>query len=149
MLYIPKHFEVQELVCPHVYKKWGHNPNFIWNFFDPRLLKTLDFLREKINKPIYANNWTLVGVFDERGLRCNLCDLVKSKTNLSKTYMSSHILGKACDFDVKDMTSLEVRSWIISHANELPFSLSLEDKVNWVHIDMREQQNQKVYLFTV
>ena len=63
--------------------------------------------------------------------------------------MSSHILGKACDFDVKDMTSLEVRSWIISHANELPFSLSLEDKVNWVHIDMREQQNQKVYLFTV
>lgn len=149
MLYIPKHFEVQELVCPHIYKKWGHNPNFIWNFFDPRLLKTLDFLREKLNKPIYANNWTLGGVFDERGLRCNLCDLVKSKTNLSKTYMSSHILGKACDFDVKGMTSLEVRSWIISHANELPFSLSLEDKVNWVHIDMREQQNQKVYLFTV
>lgn len=149
MLYVPKHFEVQELVCPHVYKKWGYNPNFIWNFFDPRLLKTLDYLRDKLNKPIFVNNWSIGGQFSQRGCRCNLCDLVKSKTNSSQIYVSSHILGKACDFDVKGMSAQEVRNWLISHSSELPFSISLEDKVNWVHLDMREQNNQKVYLFKV
>lgn len=149
MLYVPKYFEVQELVCLHVYKKWGHNPNFIWNFFDPRLLMTLDYLRDKLNKPIYANNWNIGGSLSQRGLRCNMCDLVRSKTNSAQTYVSSHILGRACDFDVKGMTAKEVRDWIITHATELPFPLSLEDKVNWVHIDMREQNNQNVYLFKV
>lgn len=149
MLYIPKYFEVQELVCPHVFNKWGHNPNFIWNFFDPRLLQTMDFLREKIGKPIYVNNWSIGGNLSQRGLRCNICDLVKSKTIASKIYVSSHILGQACDFDVKGMTVQEVRVWIQSHALELPYSVSLEDGVSWVHIDMREQNNQKVYLFKV
>lgn len=149
MLYVPKYFEVQELVCPHVYNKWKHNPDFIWNFFDPRLLKTLDYLREKLNKPITANNWSVGGNFSQRGLRCNMCDIVRSKTNSSQIYVSSHILGRACDFDVKGMTAQEVRNWIISHSSELPYPLSLEDKVSWVHIDMREQNNQKVYLFKV
>lgn len=149
MLYIPQYFEVQELVCPHVYNKWGNNPDFIWNFFDPRLLKTLDYLRKKLNKPITVNNWKIGGNFSQRGLRCNVCDLVRSKTNKSQLYLSSHILGRACDFDVKRMTAQEVRNWIISHSSELPYPLSLEDKVSWVHIDMREQNNQKVYLFKV
>ena len=56
-MYIPQYFEVQELVCPHVCNKWGHNPNFIWSFFDPHLLETLDFLREKLGKPIFVNSW--------------------------------------------------------------------------------------------
>ena len=83
----------------------------------------------------------------QRGLRCNLCDLVRSKTSMSKIYMSSHILGKACDFDVKEMNAAAVRNWIMLHASELPYPISLEDGVSWVHLDMREQGNKKIYLF--
>lgn len=146
-MYIPQYFEVQELVCPHVCNKWGHNPNFIWSFFYPHLLETLDFLREKLGKPIFVNSWSIGGSLSQRGLRCNLCDLVRSKTSMSKIYMSSHILGKACDFDVKEMNVAAVRNWIMLHASELPYPISLEDGVSWVHLDMREQGNKKIYLF--
>jgi hypothetical protein len=49
------------------------------------------------NEPITVNTWHKNGSFDERGLRCNLCELVKDKTTV---YLSAHSLGKAIDFNV-------------------------------------------------
>ena len=147
MIYQPKFFKIQELVCEHVYNKWAGKPDFILNFFDPRLLVTLDFIRERLGKPITVNNWKIGGSFSQRGLRCNICDLVASKTKKGQIYMSSHSLGKACDFDVKGMSAKEVRDYIVRHADELPYPISLEDDVTWVHLDMRFLNNKKVYLF--
>ena len=51
---ITRYFDIQELVCPHVYDKFGL---YAWQFFDPRLLDVLLAIREGIEKPIIVNNW--------------------------------------------------------------------------------------------
>lgn len=142
-MYKPKKFGLKELVCPEVYNKYGERA---WEFFDPRLLETIDWLRRKLDKKIIINTWATGGNFTQRGLRCNLCDLVETKTKSKTIYMSSHILGKALDFNVDGMTAEEVRKWIITHQNDLPHPICLESDVSWVHLDMRDK-GQKVYVF--
>lgn len=143
MLYKPKNFGLKELVCSEVYNKYGETA---WEFFDPRLLETLDWLRETLKRKIYINNWSVGGNYSQRGLRCNICDLVKAKTVKNQIYMSSHVLGKAIDFDVEGMTAQEVRDWILVHQSDLPYSICLEDEVSWVHLDMRDK-GTRVYVF--
>lgn len=138
-----RYFELHELVSKQVLSKYG---DICWQFFDPRLLEMLDWLREELKKPITINNWKWGGNFDERGLRCNQDTLVLVKTSEGEIYMSPHIQGQAADFDVHGMTSSEVRSWIIEHQIILPYSIRLEANVNWVHLDVRDT-GQKVLLF--
>jgi len=143
MIYKPKHFDLQELACPHIYDKYG---DAAWQFFSPYLLVTLDLIREKLNKPIYVNNWQIHGSFDERGFRCIQCDLVKKAIAEGRLYVSPHMLGQGADFDVKGLTAEEVRQWIIKNQDLLPYPIRLEDGVNWVHLDVRNA-GVKVYLF--
>lgn len=131
---ISKYFDIQELVCPHVYDKFGL---YAWRFFDPRLLDTLLVIREKIAKPIYVNNWDMGGNFTQRGLRCNICPLVKEKTSLEKLYVTAHSQGMGVDFDVKGMSAEEVRKWIKDNQILLPHPIRLEEDVNWLHLDTR------------
>lgn len=131
---IRDYFDIQELVCKHVYNKFGDNA---WQFFDDRLLETLLVIREKLGKPVTVNNWKLGGNLTQRGLRCNVCQLVAEKTRLKKVYMSAHSQGTAVDFDVKGMTALDVRNWIKDNQILLPYPIRLEQDVTWVHMDMR------------
>jgi hypothetical protein len=140
---IQKYFKLQELVCPDVYRKYGDRA---WSFFDPRLLETLFFLREKIGRPFVVNNWKIGGKFSQRGLRCNLCDLNKKPTLNNKVYMSAHSQGQGVDFDVKGMQAHEVRKLIIDIQEELPYPIRLENNVSWVHMDVRDA-GKKVYVF--
>lgn len=142
---IKQYFDIEELVCPHVYKKFGE---IAWQFFDERLLETMLVIREKLGKPIYVNNWQIGGNLSQRGLRCNVCILVKEKTDLEKVYMSAHLQGTGIDFDVKGMTAQEVREWIKRNQILLPYAVRLEDGVNWVHLDLRNDGTKgKVVLF--
>lgn len=134
MATIKDYFDIQELVCPHVYNKFRE---YAWNFFDPRLLDTLLVIREKIGKPIYVNNWDMGGDFSQRGFRCNICALVKEKTALEKLYVTAHNQGMGVDFDVKGMRAEEVRKWITDNQILLPHPIRLEEDVNWVHLDVR------------
>lgn len=133
-----------ELVCPHVYEIWGESA---WQFLDKRLLENLEWVREKLGKPIVVNNWAQGGQYSQRGLRCNTCILVIEKTDLRKVYLSEHIFGQAVDFHVVGMTAEEVRQWIIDHAYELPHPCRLERDVNWVHFGVRNCSCEKVELF--
>lgn len=142
---IKQYFDIQELVCKHVYTKFGQ---VAWSFFDERLLETLLVIREKLGKPIYVNNWQVGGNLTQRGLRCNVCVLVSEKTALEKVYMSTHIQGNGIDFDVQGMSAAEVRGWIIKNQILLPYPVRLEDNVSWVHLDMRTYgEKGKVVLF--
>lgn len=82
----------------------------------------------------------------QRGMRCNRCDMVKSKTT---PYISAHILGKGGDFTVKGMTADQARQKIKANAHLLPCPIRIENGVNWVHFDVRPQDNfvGKVYEF--
>jgi len=136
-----KYFKLHELVCKHIYDKYSEKA---WQFLDPRLIITIDWIREYIDKPIYINNYYWNGNQTQSGIRCNICNLVKSKTDKGQVYMSAHIEGQAVDFSVKGMTAEAVRNWLV--VQELPYPIRLEAGVTWVHLDVRNT-GQKVYIF--
>ncbi len=132
MLYRPQHFSLNELVCKHVYDKFG---DFAWVFLDEKAVITLDTIRRLLGKPITVNTWADGGEFSQRGLRCNICSLVKNKTLANELYMSAHVLGMAMDFDVEGVGADEVRVWIAANKDKLPYNMRLEKGVSWVHLD--------------
>lgn len=139
-----KYFKIEELVCRHVYEKFGDKA---WMFIDSRLVETLNLLREKIlGVPMIINTWKDGGGYSQRGLRCNRCQLVREKT---APYLSAHVLGKGADFNATGMTSDQVRSAIIKAQVLLPYPVRLERDVSWVHLDVYDSGNgNKVTLFT-
>lgn len=130
---IKEYFDTEELFCRHVAKAHGAKS---WNFLDPRLLAALLHIREGIGKPIYVNNWQIGGNLSQRGFRCNLCEIVSTKTKQGILYASAHSRGQAVDFTVNGMSAESVRQWIKSHASELPYPVRLEEGVTWVHLDV-------------
>lgn len=143
---IKKYFGIKELVCPHVYKRFGESA---WTFFDPRLLEVLLFIRETLGKRIYINNWARGGSLSQRGLRCNCCELVKSKTLAGTVYMSAHNFAMAVDFNVEGMSVSEVHAWIEQNKYLLPHPIRLEepDGVNRVHLDVRSDGSKPITWF--
>ena len=131
---IKDYFDIKELVCKHVYSQFKEQS---WQFLDPKLLETIFAIRKNLNKPMIINTWSSGGKFSQRGLRCNICDLVKSKTLSNRLYLSAHMQGTAVDFDVQGMSAEEVRKWIERNKVLLPYPIRLEEGVNWVHLDMR------------
>ena len=134
------YFSVKELVCPHVYQKWGEKS---WQFLDTNLLYCILLLRETIiARPMYVNGKT----YTQRGLRCNMCDIVKSKET---PYLSAHVLGKAIDFTIGGLTAEQGRQLIKKHAAAFPCNIRIEKDKTWVHFDVLPQYGvkQKVYEF--
>ena len=140
---IKKFFGIAELVCDHTVKKWGERA---WQFLDTDYLHALLIIRRDILKaPMWCNS--KASNLHQRGLRCNLCQLVATK---KVPYLSAHILGKAGDFTVEGMTAEEARSLIKANAHLLPCNIRLEGGVSWLHIDVLPQEGviAKVYEFT-
>lgn len=138
-------FSVKELVCKHVYDRYGEAAAM---FLDDKLIETINTVREKILcTPMTVNNWATGGSFSQRGLRCNLCDLVREKSERQQLYLSAHCLGKGIDFTPEGMTAEEARRLIIGHSERLPWPIRLEEGVSWVHLDVYEMGTQKVSLF--
>ena len=144
-----KHFALHELVCPHVLNKYGEQA---WQFLDPRFLITMDWIWEKLaeetgeNPVIELNNYKWGGDDDQSGLRCNMCDLVKDKTDDDLIYMSGHQEGQAGDFSIKGWIAERVRNWLVRYQDQLPYPIRLESGVKWVHLDVRDA-GQKIYTF--
>lgn len=138
---IKKFFDKEELFCPHVIAKFG---DACWRFMDTNLLWCLLILRRDVIKlPLYCNSKTQ----HQRGFRCNMCDLVKSK---KQVYVSAHMLGKAVDLNcgVPSMTAAKMRELIKQNADLFPCKVRLEADVNWLHMDViDEAKNPKVYEF--
>jgi len=143
MAIIPVYFDLKELVCKEVFSKFGV---IAWQFFDPRLMQTIEWIRERMGRPIFVNNWDSGGDKDERGFRCIQCSLLKDAIAQNRLYVSPHSLGQAIDCDIEGMVAEEVRQWLIKNKGQLPHPIRLENNVSWVHIDVQDT-GQKVYLF--
>ena len=143
-MFKPIYFTLDELVCQHVFDKYGFTA---WEFFDPRFLITIDTLRERIGRPIFLNDWQVHGVQSQSGLRCPFCSIVKDKTDKGELYMSAHCFGQAGDFTIQGMLAEESRKWIIDNQKWWPYPIRLEDKVNWIHLDVRNYTDKKVITF--
>ena len=127
-------FEAWELVDPYIYAKYGEAS---LQFIDPRLKKWLEWFRSRIDLPVYINNYKAIPkpavIYDERGYRSNMCEMVRNKKDL---YLSAHTRFQAIDFDVQGCLAEEIRSWIKNHQREMPVPIRLERDVNWVHCDV-------------
>jgi hypothetical protein len=144
MIYKPDFFALDELVCLEIYHKFGE---VAWQFFDNRLLITIDTIRQRIGRVITVNDWQVHGQFTQRGFRCLQCQLVKDAINTGRLYVSPHMTGQAVDFDVEGMVAEEVRQYIIKNQNLWPYPIRLEAGVGWVHMDVRDAEQGKVWLF--
>ena len=135
-----KFFQVRELVCSHTFSRWGERS---WQFLDTEYLHNLLVIRRDILQLPMTCNHDKAG---QRGLRCNMCELVKDQ---KKAYLSSHVLGKAGDFTVTGLTAEEARRRIKENERLLPYPLRLEADVTWLHFDTLPQYdvNAKVYEF--
>lgn len=141
-----KYFKIQEFVSPEVYNKYGEKA---WQFIDDRLIEAMDYIREEIGKPITINNWLWGGNLKQRGLRANKDEMVSSKKDY---YISQHCLGKAVDFNVKDMTTKEVYDWILQHKHDYKLlCIKRMEDINstptWVHIDLANTESKELYVF--
>lgn len=127
-------FNVSELVCPHTFARFGEQS---WQFFDTATLNTLLVLRAEILRvPMTIN----AGESTQRGLRCNLCGIVKGQ---KKQYLSAHIMGKGFDVVSSQMTAQEMRDKIFENADKLPVPIRIEDGVSWLHFDAFDPSNGK------
>lgn len=136
-----KYFQVRELVCEHTFSKWGERS---WQFLSTDYLHNLLVIRRDIlQAPMVCNH----DEANQRGLRCNMCEMVQEKNG---AYLSSHVLGRAGDFTIKGFTAQEARSRIRNMAHLLPYPLRMEGGVSWLHIDTLPQFGitSKVYEFT-
>ena len=137
---VKKFFAVDELVCDHTYAKWGERS---WQFLDTNYLWCLLVIRRDILKvPMYCNSKTA----HQKGLRCNICQLVKDKRAV---YLSAHIFGKAGDFTSPSMKAEKMRELIKANADLLPCPVRMENGVSWLHFDVLPQYGvkDKVYEF--
>ena len=128
---LKKNFDIRELVCPHCYERFGEKS---WQFLSTQILSTLYTLRYEIfQQPIIVNNWHKGDKYDERGLRCNICPLVKNKKSI---YLSAHCLGMAIDFNVGNLKSEEVFPVLKYNAHRFEYPIRVEKDTNgWTHID--------------
>ena len=136
-----KFFQVRELVCDHTFSRWGERS---WQFLSTDYLHNLLVIRRDIlQMPMVCNH----DGAEQRGLRCNMCKMVKEK---KAAYLSSHILGRAGDFSVQGLTAQEARSRIRAMQSLLPYPMRMEGGVSWLHIDTLPQFGitEKVYEFT-
>lgn len=135
---VSRYFSITELVCEHTLERFGVGA---WKFFNAQALETLLVLRTKILKvPLTINTQSA----HQRGLRCNLCKLVKEKET---QYLSGHVLGCAFDILSKEMTAAQMRALIVQNKDLLPYPIRIESGVSWLHVDLLTNTNEKVTLF--
>ena len=135
---IRKYFEIDELVCDHTYKQWTEKA---WQFLDTDFLHALLVIRRDIlKKPMWCNG----SQKKQRGLRCNMCQMVKEKKSV---YLSSHLLGKAGDFTITGMTAEQARTLIKQNADLLPCNIRIEKAVSWLHFDVLPQYGVKAKVY--
>lgn len=128
MIYRPRYFGIEELVCPEIHKARGERA---WELLDTYLLVTLDQLREEFG-PMTVNDWHWGGTFKYSGLR-PLVGGVGAE-------WSQHRFGRAADPKPKQVTPQEMHARILARPEKFPHLRVLEAikaTPTWVHFDVR------------
>lgn len=131
-MYKCKHFKIQELVDKSTYS--SNSEWKLWLAFDDRLLRSIDFLREELGVSVTINDWSWGGTNQWRGLR--------NPQSAYYSQWSQHSYGRAVDMIFKGIEAKDVRAKIkelmdSGKFKDLTLSLTVEDGVSWVHLDIR------------
>ena len=147
--YIPKWFELYELMPPELYTydmmvSEDARERAFATFFDRKLLETIDVVREIIGLPLICNTWFQDGNRKNCGFRTMQCEVGAAQ--------SQHKLGKAVDLICHKMSAEEMRQKIEANKDKLPYQIRIESGTSWLHIDTKEitaacHKNQKIVYF--
>jgi len=133
-----KYFKIHELVPPAIYQSRGEKA---WELIDVNLIKLLDELRESYGQAT-INDYLFGGSRMWSGLR------TADSPYFSVT--SQHSFGRAVDIIFKDISAEEVRQSMLKNESKwlsiYPY-ITLEDDVNWTHIDVRNNPEKGIRLF--
>ncbi len=131
MIYKPKNFRIEELVPENVFKVRGEK---CWELLSERLLRSLQEIREYVNRPMILNDWLWKGNRQNQVLRVS--DYYESVS------YSQHLRGYAADVLIEGMGPRESRELIIQmkRKGKIEFVTAIEDKVDWLHFDCRETE---------
>jgi len=137
-----KYFKIYELVPQPIYDKRGEKA---WQLLDYRALKTLEWLRESLGQ-CTVNNWYWDGQYSQSGFRTEEA-YIRDSAYLKS--LSQHKYGRAFDCKFKDYTAEEARQWILEEWENSGFDwpITLEEDVSWLHFDVRNRPENKVYTF--
>ena len=144
-----KYFDLKEVVSKKTHDRYKQQA---WQFFDPRLLDVVVWLREGMNIPLVCNNWAKGGKFDERGFRSNLDPLCYNKTKAGVLYCTAHNRGMGIDLSSGKATANEMREWIRENIATCPHPIRLESDKSaptWCHIDVCNITDNMLVEFSV
>ena len=126
-----KHFKIYELVPPKTYTKYGEKA---WWFIDTKLIDLIDAMRDEFGRAT-INSYKWGGNREWSGLRTPDSDYY--------SVYSQHSHGRAADIIFNDISSNDVRKRMIENPEKwlaICPSITLEDGVTWVHIDVRNSE---------
>lgn len=124
-MYKCRHFDIEELVPPHVYEERGYKA---WELIDERILRTIDTLRDNLGSAT-INNYRWGGDRKWSGLRT-------PESEFYRPY-SQHSFGRAVDMVFSKVTAEEARQHIFANKEKYPYIYAVELGVSWLHIDCR------------
>lgn len=132
-----EHFFLDELVPKEIYMQFYEKSIM---FLDPRIKDIIEGIRTYFNVPIIINNWFTGGERNESGFR-----LPETKTGSS---LSQHKFGRAIDMIFPKGTDYEKVRQIIRDKYDTFRKMgitTIENKVNWLHVDCRQTIMDKLY----
>jgi hypothetical protein len=155
-MYIPEFFRKAELFSKKVIEMEKDRGDFIWRLIDNRAAWTIDKIRkhfcgtkkQNAYDVMTINNWIWGGMWQYRGFRHPIVDIVDNSLNMSLT--SQHCFGRGIDFNLGKITPDEVRQDITTHptSERYKYVMGIELDVEWVHVDFRNWNKRKgIYTF--
>lgn len=136
MRYKTYHFGAYELVSSDVYEVLGEQSYFLFHW---KILFTADQLRVHFGVQAHINDYYWGGQYEQRGFR--RYDYSMGAKN------SMHKEGKALDMTFRNISAQEIRREIIKNRQKFPFITRMEDKVNWLHFDIKYTGKEDIVLF--
>ncbi len=124
-----KYFKIHELVPKKMFEEYGESA---WKYVDPRLIESIDKLKEHFNLgTMTINNYFWGGNREWSGIR--------TPDSPYYSYGSQHSYGNAFDIVFSNYTTEEARNYIIDNPDKFPYIKGMELGVDWLHIDVRNE----------
>ena len=136
-VYKCRYFKIIELVPESLYTKRGMQ---CWDLFDDRILRAADRVREIIGLPMIVNDWHKGGIRTDSGYRV-------ANSVIGAVY-SQHKYGRALDMVCPKMRAQAVRDRVLVDPVCNGLITCIEDGVEWLHIDCRNNPSGKISLFS-